>query len=94
MADETFDHLKTVKQLLGITGSYQDETIKAYIDEAKGFMKSSGIAQSVIDSSKATGLIARGVSDLWNYGSGGASLSPYFYQRCTQLAYEGVDEDV
>ncbi|WP_276768482.1 phage head-tail connector protein [Dielma fastidiosa] len=88
------DHLTKVKAMLGITGNYQDETLTSYIDEVKGFMSSAGVSKSVIESSLATGLIARGVSDLWNYGSGGASLSPYFLMRCSQLAYKGAEANV
>lgn len=88
------DHLTKVKAMLGITGNYQDETLISYIDEVKGFMSSAGVSETVIDSNSATGLIARGVADLWNYGSGGTSLSPYFLMRCSQLAYKGAEANV
>lgn len=78
--------LKKIKAGLGITGDYQDETLKVYIDEVKGFMRSAGVTQSVIDSSEAVGLIMRGVADLWTYQSGGAKLSDHFIQRMIQLA--------
>ncbi|MCI9366311.1 MAG: hypothetical protein HFJ54_07320, partial [Clostridia bacterium] len=38
----------------------------------------------------SAGIIARGVSDLWNYGSGGTSFSPYFMQRAIQLSGKTV----
>lgn len=83
--------LKKVKLGLGITGTYQDETIQFYIDEVKSFMCSAGVAQSVVDSSDAVGVIMRGVADLWNYGSGSVKLSEYFIQRVIQLAAETAE---
>lgn len=74
-----------VKKGLGITGDYQDDTIQLYIDEVKQYMLSAGVNQAIIDSSLSIGTIIRGVSDLWNYGSGTTELSPYFKERCIQL---------
>lgn len=78
--------LTKIKSGLGITGTYQDDTLQVYIDEVKSFMKSAGVNQSVIESEAAVGCIIRGVADLWNYGSGSANLSPYFVQRLIQLS--------
>lgn len=78
--------LEAVKQTLGITGTYQDETLKSYIDEVKDYLVSAGVSQDVVSSRVSLGIISRGVSDLWNYGSGGTELSVYFMQRATQLA--------
>lgn len=80
--------LAKVKSSLGITGTYQDETLKIYIDDVKQYLLHAGITQTVIDSSAAVGVIARGVTDLWNYGAGTAHLSDYFYQRAIQLKYQ------
>lgn len=85
---EKYKYLDRVKNLLGVTGSYQDDTINEYVNEVKEFITSSGVSLTIAESEKVVGLIARGVSDLWNLGSGGANLSPYFYQRLTQLCYE------
>lgn len=74
--------LEQVKTALGITGDYQDDTITEYIAEVKAFLRDAGVAEANI----TAGVVARGVSDLWNYGSG--QLSPYFIQRATQLAYK------
>lgn len=74
-----------VKKGLGITGDYQDETILIYVDEVKQYMLSAGVSKSVVDSSLSIGTIIRGVSDLWDYGSGSTGLSPYFKERCIQL---------
>lgn len=78
--------LTKIKSGLGITGTYQDDTLQVYIDEVKSFMESAGVNKSVIESEAAVGCIIRGVADMWNYGSGSANLSPYFVQRLIQLS--------
>ena len=78
-------HLEKVKDALGITGEYQDATLKIYIDEVMEYMKSAGVPEDVINSNVSAGVIARGVTDLWTNGSG--KLSDYFYQRVCQLTY-------
>ena len=85
--------LKQVKSNLGITTNFQDDTIQGYINEVILHMIDGGVSEKVARSNKAIGVITRGVSDLWNYGSGGTSLSPYFYQRVTQLAFDGGESD-
>lgn len=76
--------LDSVKTSLNITGTYQDETIASYIDEVVGFLKDAGVASSKV----TPGIVARGVSDLWNYGAGEGKLSQYFMQRAAQLSYK------
>ena len=76
--------LDDVKAALGITGTYQDSTLSVYYNEVIGFLKEAGVAEKNI----TTGIIARGVSDLWNYGGAEGKLSTYFMQRATQLAYK------
>ena len=76
--------LEQVKSAIGITGTYQDETVNQYIIEVKAFLTDAGVKESNI----TVGLVARGVSDLWNYGSNKGVLSTYFMQRATQLAYK------
>ena len=80
------DVLEKVKKALGITGSYQDDTLNVYIDEVKAYMKDAGVPDSVVNSDTSAGVIARGVTDLWNYNGGAGKLSDYFYQRVSQLA--------
>lgn len=77
--------LDDVKNALGITGSYQDNTLNSYISEVTAFLKDAGVAEANITS----GVIARGVADLWNYGAGEGKLSSYFMMRATQLALKG-----
>lgn len=77
--------LASVKAALGITGDYQDDTLQVYIEEVTAFLSGAGVSTNQI----TPGIVARGVSDLWNYGSGEGKLSEYFMQRATQLSYKG-----
>lgn len=89
--------LAKVKSGLGITGTYQDETLLFYISEVKHFMVSAGVSQDVTDSELSVGCIMRGVADLWNFGSGSVKFSEYFIQRVIQLKAEitqGGESDV
>lgn len=79
--------LKPVKDMLGISGDFQDATIKGYIDDVVDFMLRAGVSEGIMNSTAIHGAVARGVSDLWNYGMGNTSFSPYFLQRVTQLCY-------
>lgn len=76
--------LTNVKKALGVTGTYQDETLQIYIDEVTGFLIEGGVAEANI----TDGIVARGVADLWNYGAGDGKLSRYFMQRAAQLSYK------
>ena len=77
--------LDDVKNALGVTGSYQDATLNQYIAEVKAFLADAGVAEANMTS----GVIARGVADLWNYGAGEGKLSSYFVMRASQLALKG-----
>lgn len=74
-----------VKNGLGITGDFQDNTLQIYVDEVKDFMHRAGVSDAIINSNSSVGVITRGVSDLWDYGSGSTGLSPYFKERVVQL---------
>lgn len=76
--------LADVKSALGITGDYQDATLQVYYDEVVGFLLDAGVPDTYI----TAGLVARGVSDLWNYGGAEGKLSEYFMQRAAQLSYK------
>lgn len=82
MADATM--LTNVKSALGIEGDYQDATISEYIDEVTAFLTDAGVKSAYITS----GIVSRGVADLWNYGAADGKLSQYFMQRATQLSYK------
>lgn len=77
--------LAKVKSTMNITGEHFDETLKLIIEEVKLYLMSAGVSSDVLGSTFAVGCIARGVSDLWNYGNGDTELSEYFYQRADQL---------
>lgn len=83
--------LEEVKKGLNITGNFQDKTIETYIAEVRAFLSDAGVADDVLNSDAAVGVVVRGVSDLWNYGAGGTNLSPYFMQRAIQLSYKGKE---
>lgn len=76
--------LENVKTALGITGNDQDATLQPYFEDVVGFLTNAGIPEEKI----TTGLVARGVADLWNYGGNEGKLSDYFFQRATQLSYK------
>lgn len=76
--------VESVKKALNLTGNYQDDTIQEYIDEVEAFLLDAGVLSSNITS----GIVSRGVSDLWNYGAGEGKLSTYFIQRASQLSYK------
>ena len=92
MTDEEL--LNKVKTGLGITGTYQDETLKIYIEDVKNFLVDSGVPDEIVNGSDSVGVIIRGVSDLWNYGIGSAEFSQYFIQRAVQLVYKTVPETI
>lgn len=77
--------LADVKNALGVTGTYQDNTLQIYFDEVIDFLVDAGVPKASITS----GIVARGVSDLWNYGAGDGTLSSYFMIRAAQLALKG-----
>lgn len=82
-----FDILTSVKTNLGLVGNdYHDDTLMGYISEVRQFLLDAGVNEEIVDAESSVGIISRGVSDLWNYGAGNASLSPYFMQRAIQLA--------
>lgn len=75
--------LSGVKNALGVTGNFMDATISLYIDEVTDYMTNAGVNAALIAAS--VGVIARGVNDLWNNNAGNGKLSPYFYDRVSQL---------
>lgn len=81
--------LTEVKKRIGITGDYQDDTLTGHIQDVKDFMQDAGVSEEVMQTTKIIGAVTRGVSDLWDYGSGNGEFSPYFFQRVTQLVYKG-----
>lgn len=86
--------LNKVKTSIGITGTYQDDTLLEYIAEVKLFLADAGVPTEIIESTVSAGVITRGVSDLWNYGAGTANLSDYFMQRAFQLKYAKIPHEL
>ena len=84
MAD--FDMLEHVKLCLGITGEFHDAMLGAYIRDVQAYLQDAGIPATVTETAACGGVVARGVADLWNYGAGGAALSPFCHERAAQLA--------
>jgi len=74
--------LDRVKNALGITDDYQDDTLTEYVNEVIDFLKEAGVKEQNI----TIGVITRGVADLWSYGANDGKLSSYFIQRASQLA--------
>lgn len=87
--------LSKVKTALLIEGDYHNDMLKLYIDEVLNYMRSAGVPDDVLQSERIIGAVARGVTDLWNFGAGNGKLSEYFYQRVTQLVLVkwGVDSE-
>lgn len=67
-------------------GAWRDAVLLGHIAEVKDYMLEAGVPESILNSEKAVGCITIGVSDLWNYTSGGVRLSEYFDRRVIQLA--------
>lgn len=88
-----FDMLTTVKNALGIQGTYQDNTLNTYIAEVNEYLLAAGVPETVVGTETTAGTVARGVADLWNYGGGEGKLSPYFYERVIQLSV-GVENGI
>lgn len=83
MATVTNEILQGVKNALNVTGTFQDDTISGYIVEVMDFMSGAGVSAAMITASP--GVIARGVSDLWDNDGGNVKFSPYFHERVAQL---------
>lgn len=78
MNDE--EMLVKIKKSLGITGTYLDDKIKEDMEEVMSYLVNAGAKKENI----TPGLVARGISDLWNQNE----LSEYFQQRAIQLKYK------
>lgn len=84
--------LQAVKTRLGVTGDYQDALIQGYISDTIGYMVSAGVDSETAESVTSAGVVARGVSDLWNYSAGDVKFSEFFTQRVLQMRAENEDE--
>lgn len=84
--------LEKVKKLLNITSSYMDDVISLWISETVRFMVDAGVNKKVADSSYAVGVVARGVADLYDFGSGSGEFSNHFKQSVIQLSEMTEDQ--
>lgn len=84
--------VEEIKVRLAITGNHHDSLLLAYANDTKDYLLSAGVLQEVLESKKSLGIIARGVADLWNFGSGDGKFSQVFYQRAIQLAMETMED--
>lgn len=86
-----------IKKRLNMTGSYHDETLLAYANDTKNFLKNAGVSETILNSDVSIGVISQGVTDLWNFGAGSGKFSETFFQRAIQLsmvkAGDTTDED-
>lgn len=78
--------LNKIKKVLGVTGTFNDDALSVLIMDVKYYLMDAGVHEIAVNSKAAVGVIARGVTDLWNLGSGTVNLSSYFIERATQLA--------
>lgn len=78
--------LEKVKKMLNITSDYMNDVIGLWIDETVRFMCDAGIDKRVAMSDYAVGVVARGVADLYDLGSGSGSFSPHFKSSVVQLS--------
>lgn len=81
--------LTKVKTALLLEGDYHNDMLRVYINEVLDYMRSAGVPEDVLQSERVIGVVARGVTDLWNFGSGNGRLSEYYYQRVIQLVKWG-----
>ena len=87
----TAERLSKVK--IALTGTavnnYNDEQLQIFIDEVIDELIDAGVKKEVAESTAAVGCIATGVTDLWNYTSGGVKHSEHFNRRLIQLSLKG-----
>ena len=80
--------LEEIKKRLSLTDTSNDDLINSLILDVIEFCVSAGVSRETMESTKAYGLISRGVADLWNMGAGEGAFSDVFYKRLVQLQYE------
>ena len=72
--------LEDVKNRLSIEGTESDAVISGYIDDVIAFCGAAGVPNDIMQ--KEAGIVARGVSDLWEGKNG---FSEIFRMRLLQL---------
>jgi hypothetical protein len=84
----TAERLAKVKTALygDATPTYNDGQLQIFIDDVIAELIDGGVKKEVAESAAAVGCIACGVTDIWNYTSGGVKHSEYFNRRLVQLS--------
>ena len=85
MAQNKEDLYIKTREAMGIHVDYQDDQLKPRFLTVFQYLKNAGISEAKLLSEDAVGLLATGVSDLWNYGAGGTTFSPFFYDAAENL---------
>ena len=80
-----------IKALMGITHDFSDDVVIPLIDTVATFCLEAGVAESILTSDSATGLLAIGAKDLYTYGAD-AKFSAVFGMMLTQLALKESEE--
>ncbi|MGN0695036.1 MAG: hypothetical protein ACI4LK_09050 [Lentihominibacter sp.] len=78
--------LKSVKKIIGASGTYADPALSLLIEDVKYDLIEKGVHEVAVNSRAAIGIIARGVDDMWQLGGGTVNLSPFYKERAIQLA--------
>lgn len=81
--------LEAIKVRLAVTGNHHDGLLLGYAEDTKQYLLRAGVLPSVLESDRATGVICRGVSDMW---TGEGKFSEMFKQMAIQLACEVVED--
>lgn len=82
-------HFEAVLESIGILkGMGIEETVRPHYNSIIGYIVDAGVSESHILNTRTVGVVSRGVSDIWNYGSGTGVLSEFFFQSLAQLVYK------
>lgn len=81
--------LEEIKNRMLISGDFHNALILSYIEDIKQYMISAGVDETIVNSKKSIGCIARGVNDLFNQNE----FSDFFKQRIIQLTFEDPTDD-
>lgn len=85
---EEYQYIDEVILAIGAS-LHQKSILKIYVNDVIDFMVDAGIKKEIAVSESCIGLVARGLLDVWNYGSGDTKLSPYFKEKVVQKAIGG-----
>lgn len=81
--------LDEIKNRLLLEGDFHNAMLLGFIADVKAYMISAGVKETVVNSKKSIGCIAKGVFDLFNNNN----FSDFFIQRVIQLSFEEETDD-